>query len=281
MSFQYVPGLIRIPEIPNYTPPSGIWRGVGNDQGLFAFRGNGSWGSYIMVKAEAFAPSLFVDGSEFTPVFSDINGFIYWRGNGYIYNSLDWGWVLCSVFPGYEPIETSEYDSDKGETVYTGDSFYEISSIPTSEGRSVRMTPRGSLRNKEIKTLTADWDRWVGESEFGEYKAKARATGSRILGLPRFRSIGEYFTRSLNKESGHFTYGRIHYTGGKWVIGEVGSANGWHEGSEPKTEGTTAFKFCVPEGSNVIGSDISVSFDRYVEGEETDTGYLGEVAVWR
>ena len=31
MSFQYVPSLFRIPEVPNFTPPNGIWRGKGKD----------------------------------------------------------------------------------------------------------------------------------------------------------------------------------------------------------------------------------------------------------
>ena len=33
MSYQYVPGLFRIPEVPNLTPPTGIWRGKGKDEG--------------------------------------------------------------------------------------------------------------------------------------------------------------------------------------------------------------------------------------------------------
>ena len=282
MSFQYVPGLIRIPRIPNLTPPSGIWRGKDSDSGYFAFQGDWNWGSYLMVRDNKLAPSLLVDGSEYKPVFTDINGYIYWRGSGFIYYSLDWGWIHCSMYPGYEPVETSEYDSDKGETVYSGDTFYQINSIPSSETQSARMTPRGSIRNKEVKTLTAKWERWVGSSEFGEYEAKGGESGTRVLGLPRFRGIGEYFLRSVNKERGYFAYGRIHYAGGKWVIGEVGSTNGWYEGSEPKPGGgSVTFKFCVPKGSDVKGTAITVSFDSYVMGEETDTGYLGEVAVWR
>ena len=66
------------------------------------------------------------------------------------------------------------------------------------------------------------------------------------------------------------------------MIGEVGSAAGWHEGSEPKAGGgATSFKFTAPEGSDAKGSDISVAFDSYVMGDETDTAYLGEAAVWR
>ena len=136
MSFQYVPGLIRIPRIPNLTPPSGIWRGKDSDSGYFAFQGDWNWGSYLMVRDNKLAPSLLVDGSEYKPVFTDINGYIYWRGSGFIYYSLDWGWIHCSMYPGYEPVETSEYDSDKGETVYSGDTFYQINSITSSETQS-------------------------------------------------------------------------------------------------------------------------------------------------
>ena len=282
MSFQFVPGLIRIPEVPNFMTPDRVWRGKGSDSRRFAFPGDGYWGSYLMVEDGDFAPYLLVDGSRFKPVFTDINGYIYWQGNGYVYFTLSWGWVLCSVFPGYEPIETSEYDSEKGETVYSGDSFYTIGSIPAPEGRSSRMTPRGQLRNKEVKTLTAGWKRWVSNSEFGEYEGKGNASGTLVLGVPRFRGNGEYFTRSVEKDKTyHYTYGRIHYASGKWVIGEIGSANGWHEGSEPKPGGSVNFRFCVPEGSDVKGSDISVSFSDYVMGEETSVGYLGEVSVWR
>ncbi|MGN0847872.1 MAG: hypothetical protein ACI4RA_10880 [Kiritimatiellia bacterium] len=282
MSFQYVPGLIRIPKHPNLDAPRGVWRGKGSDEGYFAFQTSGSWGGNLMVKDGEFCPNLLADGSRYRPVYTDINGYLYWRGSGYIYYSLNWGWIMCSVFPGYEPVETSEYDSEAGETVYGGDSFYTINSIPSSETSTVRMTPRGALRNKEVKTLSATWNRWVGDSEFGEYKAKGDASGTRILGLPKFRGNGETFIRSLNKERGYYTYGRIHNTGGKWVIGEIGSAAGWHEGSEPQPgSGATTFKFCVPEGSEAKGANITVSFDSYVMGEETDLGYLGEVAIWR
>lgn len=282
MSFQYVPGILRTPKVPNFTAPSGMWRGTGADEGLFAFEGSGSWGRYLMVKSPDFCPSLLVGGSRYKPVFSDVNGYVYWKGNGYVYRSLEWGWVHTDLFPGYEPVETSEYDRDRGETVYGGDAFYTVSSIPTSEGREARMTPRGSLRNKETKTLTAVWDRWTGEREFGEYAAKGDASGTKVLGLPRFRGNGEYFLRSLKKTDGHFTYGRIHHANGRWVIGDVGSAAGWHEGTEPKADGGAAtFRFTAPEGSEAKGSDVSVAFDSYVMGDETDVAYLGEAAVWR
>lgn len=282
MSFQYVPGLIRTPRNPSLEPPEAVWCGKGSDSGYFAFYSGGYWGRYVMVKDGDFTPHLLVDEREYRPVYTDINGYIYWEGSSYIYYTLSWGWVMCSVFPGYEPVETSEYDSEKGETIYGGDDFYVLSYLPYREGEAVRMTPRGRLRNKEMKSLKMGWNRWECDTEFGKYEPKGDAEGTRVLGLPRFRGNGEYFVRSLTKTNYHYTYGRIHYSLGKWVIGEVGSANGWHEGSEPNADGgSVTFKFCVPEGSEVKGSDITVSFVDYVMGEETETGYLGEVAIWR
>ena len=281
MSYQYVPGLIRLPDVPNMSLPKGVWRGTGSDDGYFAFEGSWQWGNHLIVKESNLAPSLVLDGREYRPVFTDINGYIYWEGSGYVYYSLEWGWVHCSLFPGYEPVETREYDSEKGEYVYGGDAFYTFGSVPSSEERTERMTPRGSLRNKEVKEIGAKWDRWVCDSEFGEYEAKGGASGTRVMGLPRFRGNGEDFTRSLEKTNFRFTYGRIHYSQGKWVIGEIGSASGWHEGSEPKVGGSVTFKFCAPEGSEAKGYPITVSFVGYVQGDETDTAYLGEVAVWR
>ena len=34
MSFRYVPGLIRIPDVPEWRPPEGVWLGEGTDRGL-------------------------------------------------------------------------------------------------------------------------------------------------------------------------------------------------------------------------------------------------------
>ena len=66
------------------------------------------------------------------------------------------------------------------------------------------------------------------------------------------------------------------------MIGETGSAGGWHEGSEPKADGgAVTFRFTKPEGSDAQGSDISVAFDKYVCGDETETAYLGSAAIWR
>ena len=284
MSFQYVPSLFRIPEVPNFTPPNGIWRGKGKDEGYFALNGEYAWGGNIIVRDPNFCYQLQVDGEyAMTPVFSDINGYVYWEGSGYVYYTQTYGWVYCNKFPGYEPFEDYEYNYEDKEYIWKGDEFYTFSSPPYGPDNEVKMEPRGSIhKSGKEKTLKAVWPRWVAKNgEFGVYEGKDGESGQRIKGLPRFKGNGEYFVRSLNKEKGYYTYGRIHYAGGKWVIGEISSAGGWHEGSEPKPDGSVNFKFTKPEGSEAEGKDISVSLDSYICGEETEAAFLGSAAIWR
>lgn len=280
MSFQFVPSLFRIPTIPGFEFSDAFWRGKGRDEGLFSFY-NSTWGGHIIVEDPNFCFKLELDGNVYTPVFTDINGYIYWEGSGYIYYSLSYGWVWTRMFPGYEPFENSKWED--GEAVWEGDDFYTISSPPSSPNKTATMQPAGSNREKgETKEIKAIWPRWVAKSgEFGIYEGKDGESGEKVKGIPRFKGNGEYFIRSLNKENGYFTYGRIRCSGGKWIIGEQGSYGGWHEGSEPNVGGSVTFKFTKPQGSDATGENISVSFDTYIGGDETDTAYLGSVAVWR
>lgn len=279
MSFHYVPGQFRIPKVPNLTLPDGIWCGADSDSGVYAFDAGYSWGGRIMSKEMCY--SLSIGGSKLSPVFSSINGYIHWSGGGYVYYSQTWGWVyMTGMFPGYEPVE--DYDYENGEYMWSGDRFYTLSSFPTS-GRAGTLMPRGFIHDSgEPLEAIATWPRWTAKrGEFGEYEPKDGAEGTKWLGLPRFRGNDEYFVRSFAKTRGYFTYGRIHHTNGKWVIGEPGSDAGWHEGAEPSRDGTVVFRFTKNEGSEAKGSDISVSLYDHVKGDEHGKAYLGEVAIWR
>ena len=285
MSFLYVPAHLRVPEVPNFTPPNGLWRGVGRDDGLFAFQpGSWGWGGYVMTRG-SFVFSLVVDGFELTPRYSTINGFMWWQGNGFVYKSISFGWVyMAGKFAGYEPIEENYHtDEETGEFTAEGDYFWSFGSPPTEPGREVELVGRGSNYGGEPKSMTAKWQRWTSNNECGVYEAQDGASGEKVLGLPRFRAGGEYFTRSFAKTKGHYTYGRIRYseTYGKWVIGEVGSGAGWHEGDEPQVGESVTFRFCRNEGSEARGSDMTVSYVNHVKGDETAKAYLGEVAIWR
>ena len=280
MSFHYVPGQFRIPKVPNFTLPDGVWCGADSDAGYYAFDAGYSWGGRIMSRELCY--SLSIGGSKLSPVFSSINGYIHWSGSGHVYYTQTWGWVYMSgMFPGYEPVE--DYDYEDGGRKWTGDSFYTFYSFPQPGGGAATLTPRGSIRESgEAKEMSAIWTRWKAKGgEFGEYEPVDEATGTRWLGLPRFRGNGEYFVRSFAKTKGHFTYGRIHHSDGKWVIGEPGSDAGWHEGAEPKRDGTVTFKFTKNQGSEARGADISVSLYDHVKGDEHGKACLGEAAIWR
>ena len=283
MSWQYVPSLFRLLEVPGFTPPDGIWRGTGRDEGDYAFY-HGPWGGYLIVRRGRFAPSLLVDGYRLDPVFSDVNGYVYWSGGGrYVYFTRTYGWVYASRFPGYEPLESHAFD-DEGRDVWTGDSFWSLSGIPSSPERTEKAKPRGSRAEtgSELQ-VTAVWPRWVAKAgEFGIYEGKDGEEGERVKGLPRYRGGNEWFVRSLKKDrNGYFTYGRIRNLYGTWTIGEPGSPNGWHEGAEPNRGGAVTFRFMKNEGSDVKGSDIRVAFHDFIAGDETETAYLGSAAIWR
>ena len=286
MSFMYVPALLRIPEIPLFTPPNGIWRGVGRDNGLYAFEsGDSGWGVYMMTEG-TFAPNLVIGGRTLMPQYTTLNGYIWWSGSGYVYNSVNYGWIyMPDKFAGYESIEENmSYDEDTGTYSAEGDAFYSFSRPAIAPDDEVELIGRGSNWGKASMTMTAVWKRWKSNREFGVYEPADGASGEKILGLPRFRSSGyEYFTRSYAKTKGHYTYGRIKYsdTHGKWVIGEVGSGAGWHEGEEPQVGGSVTFKFCKNEDSEAEGSYITVSYVDHVKGDETTQAFLGEVAIWR
>ena len=114
------------------------------------------------------------------------------------------------------------------------------------------------------------------------YEPKGGVSGEKCFGLPRWRdNSSNYYIRSLEKKNGRFSYGGIRYEGGKWLLGELNSPSGWWEGEEPNKEKTVTFQFRKPEDSEITGSNRTLSFYDYVQGDETGVAYLGEVAIWR
>lgn len=279
MSYQWIPGYIRTPYIPGFEYPSGVWRGVGNDEGYISLAAS-RWGHYIITHRDNLCYSLYIDGNEYRPIFTDVNGYIVWHGTlGNVYYTQSYGWVFADYFAGYEPYENRAMKD--GRTIWLGDRFYTLPSPPSSPGGSAVLTPRGSIHDSTPLTITNKWPRWTCDTEFGTFTATDGVSGERRLGLPRFTGGGQEFVRSINKTNGHFTYGGIHYVNGKWVIGTPNSASGWHEGSESQVGSSVQFRFCKPEGSTITGEDITVSFKDFIIGTMRDTAYLGSVAIWR
>ena len=118
MSFQYVPTQLRSPTIPNWTFPHGFWRGIGVDAGLVAFdTNNGYLGDYVITQ-NLWTYRLKIDNAVYSPVFNDVNGYIYWKyGSSFFYYSRSYGWILHNRFPGYEPKEN--YNSGSRHEAHT------------------------------------------------------------------------------------------------------------------------------------------------------------------
>ena len=140
MSFQYVPTQLRSPTIPNWNPQKGFWRGIEADSGLLAFNtDNGNLGYYVITQ-NLWTYRLKIDNAIYSPVFNDVNGYIYWKyGSSFFYYSRSYGWILHNRFPGYEPKEN--YNSETRE--YEGDAFH-AGSLPSVKDNSYSyLQPRG------------------------------------------------------------------------------------------------------------------------------------------
>ena len=277
MSFIRADINIRTPTIPGMEIEQPVYFGSGDDSGVVVYNpGNSDFGNSIMT-TDKWAYSLKVGGSEFQPVFDDINGYIYWEnGSDYIYHVQAYGWVKCDKFPGYVPIEN--YDSETRK--YTGDSFH-AGNLPAA-GVTGTFEPRGDERdNGSSISVEVIFPRWVcSDSFFGEYEGTDGVSGVKILGVPAFSCDGTTYVRSIEKVNGYYTYGDIRNVSGKWVIGELNAGSGWWEGSEPEVDGSVTFKFCKPKDSDITGSNKTVQFIEYVEGDNYQEAYYGDVAKW-
>lgn len=285
MSFQRVPSLCRIPDCDEQYLASSIWKGLGTDSGYYSFYTNYNAGSYVIVREENMCFSLEVGSDRLRPQYSEINGHMWWSGYGYFYWSIRFGgWVYTrdySLYPGYEPKETLWADEDE----WPGNDFYFISRIPDM-GREDEMYGRGSNWDSDATlTIKRVWPRWASKDrrEYGEFVGTDGESGSRFIGIPRYRSNKwEYFDRSFAKVGGYYTYGRIHYEEGKWVIGTIGSDSGWFEGDEPNMTNAVTFKFCKNEDSEIEDQDdLTIQYYLHVVGDQASMAFLGSVAVWR
>ena len=111
MSFQYVPTQLRSPTIPNWNPQKGFWRGIEADSGLLAFNTNNGNLGYYVITQNLWTYRLKIDNAIYSPVFNDVNGYIYWKySSSFFYYSKAYGWILHNRFPGYEPKEN--YNSE-------------------------------------------------------------------------------------------------------------------------------------------------------------------------
>ena len=271
-----------------------IWR---SEDGYFLFyTQQEGW-----IISSMFGMSFKIDDSIFYPTYNVYNKFpVYQRnniiGSEGIYYDGTYGWVYnIDTAIGYPCVEywrsNNIYEDPFGTGEYKGPRFY-TGTIPTTYTSSniwqARGFGRGNVYGEYTGTpITIDtyFEYWKAVDVYlGEYKPQGDATGdSKWFGNPQWKDQNnKVYIRSTNKISNKYTYGDIYYdaTNSKWIIGTYNNPTGWWEGYEPIKNSSVIFLFKVPLNSELTGEDLTISFDQYVLGSDTQTIYLGEVSRW-
>lgn len=163
--------------------------------------------------------------------------------------------------------------------------------MPSTPTGSVTFVPRGKNKSsRSVITVSYVVNYWKKQNTdgqtypFGIYEPQGSATGQKIVGSPKWKDNDnqEYIKSvSLDRNTRTYTYGKIHYLKGKWLIGNEGDASGWWEGSEPSKTTDVIFYFKTKSGIPVTGQDKTIKFNGYAAGSEKQMIYVGEVAIWR
>lgn len=295
-------GNLRFPPHPAYgwTVSSSLYEEYSLDTPLQKY-------NYMFLNKRVISPefgySYVVNGSVMKPVARWMNGFCYFFGStGYILEYIPtYGW--CIIIPGtldagMPPFEKWVYNGTDiyHGGYYIGDAFY-TGTLPSLGGSSVfnarggnRGTVQGAFSGTPV-TVTTKWDYWQRDSETepvcGIYKFKGVTTqDDKILGLPRFvDNLGQTYTRSLDRlpyPVSRYTYESIKYDTAvsKWILGTYNDSAGWLEGDEPNINNPVTFTFCKPAESEITGENKTITFDKYVLGNNTKSSYGFNVSRW-
>ena len=107
---------------------------------------------------------------------------------------------------------------------------------------------------------------------------KVYGTATETLGSLTFTDqfFNEYIRSPVLDANGKHTYGTIHYdnTASKWIIGTIGAADGWWEGSEPSVSTARLFTF-KPGSSGAAQQNRTVTY-----AETRAGGTLGSINVF-
>lgn len=218
---------------------------------------------------------LKIDGEIYVPNYTGINGYVYWQGalGNVFYNGFNF-----VLFNGTRNPYSSYTNVLTGETFQ--DSYW-IGDIPSFSSRGTKVfQPSGSASG--TKTVEIYFPSFVSESRFGEYRNESGSTA--VLGVPSFSDeTGALYIRGMMRErSGEYSYGAIHYSDGKWGIGDADASGGRYESaSGPSVNASTVFRWSIPGGKAGADATRTVTFREYVAGGDQMAAYLGEVAIWR
>lgn len=291
---------------------SPIYYGTGGDSGYYLFRRKKPDGSYKWTISSGFlVPTFTVTGLpgiagslEFTPVFDNINGTIYWRSYGdfYVYLSsvgVSGEWTLTQNPAGYECTEWQNSDGDtEGEVYWTisDTSQFPFGTFPFSPHGTATGTLTGTYQEPSV-------DYWenpsAGVNAYGVYYKNGNTTSQdvKIVGTPTFSHCvldsnnqpTQDGKRSLNTQNGKYRYGDISYLASvqKWILGEYEGENGWWESeTEPSVLNSVTFIFAKNAESEAEGENVTVSAKditdpgNFVDNYRTKN-YIFDGAIWR
>lgn len=213
-----------------------------------------------------------------------VNGARWWAGDGAVVYYAGGGWIYSTALgAGWPPVEW--YD-EENET-WHGDAYYFSDDLPEFFGGAANFEARGSIHgDADIVVETSDPPRWESDTVLGVYEPVSGATGTRAVGNPEWRNFVE---GSMIRSNSPDTLGRYAYRlagrviawrgdAGAYVLGEYGSAAGWHAMAEPPEPGETAtLVFAFPPEADPVpeGADIVLPWRRWTSGDGS-----GEVAKY-
>ncbi len=221
------------------------------------------------------------------------NGYTGFAGAWNIWRDPTYGWVASQLAIGTPVIEYWQYTDPDHEELggkYMGDAFYTGSFAAI--GSSSSWVARGSLRGTtqgaysgDPLAITTKFYRYTTDESggYGKFTGTGGESGEIYLGVPQWTYDGNDYPRSANTISGKYTYGEISWNtvASKYVLGVYGSEDGWHQSSTYPTIGQSwTLLFAKPEGSEATGSNIILTWDKWVLGESTTDIYVCRAAKW-
>ncbi len=293
MAWSLIPTKLRMPTYPGAVIAGPVY--LSSDKSLRSYLWSGR-----RVISNKYGYSIVVGGS------ASHNNLTYYRGgfcgfSGGTYNvwyDMQYGWVASTLpigSPIYEyweytdPTDTSKGGAYKGSAFYTlgsayGGNFPSLDATSTAYGRgSLRGTTEGAASSTTLEVSTT-WQRWLSPSlsqPYGKYTAAGTASGDKYFGLPSWRLDKTVYVRSSIKSDDHWSYGEIAWdsTAEKFVLGNYGSAEGWHEAaSDPSSGSSWELSFAKPEDSDATGSSLTLAWADYVLGDDDVDIYVFRVA---
>lgn len=267
MNFYRYPGKLHLPVLP--VVPLDIWM---SDSGMLNIKFSEK--KYIIAKN--FIGNILCDGDELVPIYRNVNGYIYWKGQGiYLYYSNGL-WVLSSSLGLPPDSVVGGYSGALGDPF--SDTSFPFSPAGAYENENTVLENVSRLPKYTTKELKWKWERWEATEFAGIYTKAGEPSNTRTIGFPQWNDEDGTAYVCID---GNFSNILYNEEIGKWVIGEYQSKNGWWEGEKPDKEHPVTFVFTVTDGGTLSENNKILHFSGYTAGEEFLDQMICEVATWK